>query len=106
MNYDIYTHSNLASYTERALILTVTVNLRVFSQLVYTVNLRKRLGCSNSGFFRLPNVYVYAHKWLERQLLGSHFRFRISPCVINAAVSKFLSKMDVFGTFFFGIKVR
>ena len=25
---------------------------------------------SNSGFFRLPNVYVYAHKWLEHQLLG------------------------------------
>ena len=34
MNYDIYTHSNLASYTERALILIVTVNLRVFSQLL------------------------------------------------------------------------
>ena len=25
---------------------------------------------SNSGFFRLPNFYVYAHKWLEHQLLG------------------------------------
>ena len=25
---------------------------------------------SNSGFFCLPNVYVYAHKWLEHQLLG------------------------------------
>ena len=61
---------------------------------------------SNSGFFRLPNLYVYAHKWLEHQLLGQHFRFRISPCVVNAAISKFLSKMDVFGTFFFGIKVR
>ena len=25
---------------------------------------------SNFGFFRIPQVYVYAHKWLEHQILG------------------------------------
>ena len=25
---------------------------------------------SNFGGFRIPNVYVHAHKWLEHQLLG------------------------------------
>ena len=43
---------------------------------------------SNFGFFRIPHVYAYAHKWLEHQILGKSLP--VSNCVINAAMSKFL----------------
>ena len=47
---------------------------------------------SNFGFFRIPHIYVYAHKWLEHQILGKSLPVSNSRCVIDAATSKFLSK--------------
>ena len=62
---------------------------------------------SNFGGFCIPNIYIYAHKWLEHQLLGQSLPVsNFHRVLLNAAVSKCLSKMDVFGTSFFGIKVR
>ena len=53
----LFIFGNLACHTECALILTVTVNLRVFSQLVYTVNLRKRLGCIDTKDYQ--DIYKF-----------------------------------------------
>ena len=61
---------------------------------------------SNFGFFRIPHVYVYAHKWLEHQILGKSLPVSNSRCVIDAAMSKFLSKNGRFLHIFFSIKVR
>ena len=45
---------------------------------------------SNFGGFRILNVYVYAHKWLEHQLLGLGQSLPVSNFILllNAGVLK------------------
>ena len=61
---------------------------------------------SNFGFFRIPHVYVYAHKWLEHQILCKSLPVSNFTLCYTLLCRNFYQKMGVFCTFFFSIKIR
>ena len=63
-------------------------------------------GDSNFGFFRIPHVYVYAHKWLEHQILCKSLPVSNFTLCYTLLCRNFYQRMGVFCTFFFSIKVR